>query len=332
MSHATPRHFSVIGAGAFGTALAINLRRNGHAVTLWAHHAPLADAINKDHENARHLPGIALDPVLRATNTIQDLRGTDCYLFVCPAQHIRELAQQLATADDIATPALIGSKGIERGTGLLPHQVLKEVWPQSTIGLLSGPSFAAEIARGLPTAITLAAPAALANDLAQALATPTFRPYVSDDVTGAALGGALKNVIAIACGIVVGRKLGDNARAALITRGLSEMIRLGQKLGARADTLMGLSGLGDLVLTCSSPQSRNMSLGIALGEGQKLSDILASRNSVTEGVHTAEAAHMLARKTGVDMPVVEAVCGILQNQMAIDEAIHALLSRPLRTE
>ncbi|MBV8061484.1 MAG: NAD(P)-dependent glycerol-3-phosphate dehydrogenase [Alphaproteobacteria bacterium] len=332
MNNPTPRHFGIIGAGAFGTALAANLRRNGHRVTVWAHHTPLVDIINTRHENTRHLPGIALDAGIQATGIIGDLYGADCYLFACPAQHMRELARQLAPAGDVTAPVIIASKGIERGTGLLPHQTLQEVWPQSAIAILSGPSFAAEMARGLPTAITLAANQAVAQDLAPALATRTFRPYVTDDVTGAALGGALKNVIAIACGIVAGRKLGDNARAALITRGLSEMIRLGQKIGARADTLMGLSGMGDLVLTCSSPQSRNMSLGIALGEGQKLADILAARNSVTEGVHTAEAAQTLARKSGVDMPVVEAVCGILQGTLAIDEAINGLLARPLKSE
>jgi glycerol-3-phosphate dehydrogenase (NAD(P)+) len=326
------QHFGIVGAGAWGTALAAALRRAGRDVTLWAHEAEDAEGINRRHENSRYLPGIALDPAIKAAHDPEALAAADALLLATPAQRLREVARLFAAICRNA-PVLIAAKGIELGTLKLMSDIVEEEMPKRGIAVLSGPSFAAEVARGLPTALTLAARNEnVGEKLAEALASPALRPYFTNDVVGAQLGGAVKNVLAIACGIVAGRKLGDNARAALITRGLAEMMRLGAASGARAETLMGLSGLGDLVLTCSSPQSRNMSLGIALGEGQALDAILAAQRGVAEGVPTASAAWALAQKRGIDMPIVEAADAVLNGKATIDQTIAALLSRPLKAE
>jgi len=326
-------HFGIIGAGAWGTALAATLRRAGRDVTIWAHNPDLAASINADHENKKHLAGIAIDPAIKATHDFAAFAKVDVLLFATPAQRLRGIAESIAPHIGHTTPILITSKGIELGTTKMMSDVVAEALPQRPLAILSGPCFAAEVARGLPTALTLAVKdKKLGQQLAEAIATPSFRPYLTDDVVGAELGGAIKNVLAIACGIVTGKNFGDNARAALITRGLAEMIRLGTALGGRAETLMGLSGLGDLVLTCSSPQSRNMSLGIALGQGQSLQAILASRTSVAEGVSTAAAATALATARQVDMPIVVAVDAVLNRQATLDKTITDLLSRPLKAE
>jgi glycerol-3-phosphate dehydrogenase (NAD(P)+) len=323
----------IIGGGAWGTALGLVALRAGRDALLWAREADVVAAINGRHENSLFLPGVALDPRLGATAELAEAADRDLLLLATPAQHLRASASALAPHLKSGTPVVICAKGIEEHSGALLSDVVAEALPQAQVALLSGPTFAAEVARGLPTAITLAASdAALGQRVVQCLGSRAFRPYYTDDVAGAQIGGAIKNVIAIACGIVLGRKLGDNARAALITRGLAEMARLALAKGGRAETLMGLSGLGDLTLTCTSLQSRNCSLGAALGEGKRLADILAARRSVAEGVTSAAAAAELAQRLGIEMPIVAAVDAILHHGAAIDAAIEALLSRPFRHE
>jgi glycerol-3-phosphate dehydrogenase (NAD(P)+) len=324
----------IIGGGAWGTALALTARRAGRAVTLWAREAEVVAAINRDHENPLFLPGVPLDPAIRATAAIDEVAaGADLVLLVAPAQHLRDAAASLAPHLPAGAPVVICAKGIEESSGALLSEAVADALPAAPLAVLSGPTFAGEVARGLPTAVTLAtADAALGERLIAALGTRSFRPYLSDDVIGAEIGGAVKNVLAIACGIVTGKRLGDNARAALITRGLAEMARLALAKGGRPETLMGLSGLGDLVLTCTSLQSRNQSLGVALGEGRALAAILAERRSVAEGVTSAAAAAALAGRLGVDMPITAAVDAILHHGAAIDQAIAALLARPFKHE
>ncbi|HKX08759.1 MAG TPA: NAD(P)H-dependent glycerol-3-phosphate dehydrogenase [Stellaceae bacterium] len=323
----------IIGGGAWGTALGLIALRASREPVLWARETEVVAAINGGHENTLFLPGITLDPRLKATSDIADAAARDMLLLAAPAQHLRAIAGMLAPHLKPGTPVVICAKGIEEHTGALLSEVIAQALPEAPVALLSGPTFAAEVAAGHPTAITLAASdAALGQRLVQALGSRAFRPYYTDDVAGAQIGGAIKNVIAIACGIVLGRGLGDNARAALITRGLAEMARLALAKGGRAETLMGLSGLGDLTLTCTSLQSRNCSLGAALGDGKRLADILAARRSVAEGVTSAAAAAALAQRLGIDMPIVAAIDAILHHGAAIDAAIEALLSRPFRNE
>lgn len=343
---ATYQSFGIIGGGAWGTALAMALLRAGREVRLWAREADVVTAINQQQCNTLFLPQINLDPRLRATTELADLQICDVWLLVTPVQHTRAICKQLALLETPPHPSplpqkgarenqpiIICAKGIEQQSLALPSDLVMAELPQHPVAILSGPTFAAEVAEDHPTALTLAcADTALATQLATAISSPKFRPYVSDDVVGAQIGGAIKNVLAIACGIVTGYGLGDNTRAALITRGLAELMRLGTALGARPETLMGLSGLGDLVLTCSSTQSRNMSLGYALGQGKSLADILDSRASVAEGVTTAAAAVALAKKHQVDMPLVQAVDQILNHQAVVADVIAALLNRPLKAE
>jgi glycerol-3-phosphate dehydrogenase (NAD(P)+) len=328
------QRIGIIGGGAWGTALALTARRAGRTVVLWAREAEVAAAINRDHVNALFLPGVPLDEDIRATTDIAEVaRDAEALLLVPPAQHLRVLATALAAQLRPGVPVAICAKGIEEASGALLSEAAAACLPQTPLAVLSGPTFAGEVARGLPTAVTLACTdAALGRRLIAALGTRSFRPYLADDVVGAQIGGAVKNVLAIACGIVMGRGLGDNARAALVTRGLAEMVRLALAKGGRPETLMGLSGLGDLVLTCTGLQSRNHSLGVALGEGRALADILAERRSVAEGVTSAAAAAALARTLGVDMPITAAVDAILHRGAAIDEAIQGLLARPFRSE
>jgi glycerol-3-phosphate dehydrogenase (NAD(P)+) len=322
---------AVIGGGAWGTALAQTAHRAGRAVTLWAREAEVVAAINRDHVNPLFLPGVALDPDIRCVSDLAEAAsGGDAVLLAVPAQHLRAVSAALAPSK---IPIVICAKGIEEKTGALLSEIVAAAMPGVPLAVLSGPTFAAEVARGLPTAVTLAtADAALGRRLTEALGTRSFRPYLADDVAGVEVGGAVKNVLAIACGIVEGRQLGDNARAALITRGLAEMVRLALAKGGRAETLMGLSGLGDLVLTCTGAQSRNYSLGVALGQGRTLAAILAERRSVAEGVTSAAATVALARRLKVDMPIAAAVDAILHRGAAIDEAIAALLARPFKSE
>ncbi|CDO59640.1 Glycerol-3-phosphate dehydrogenase [NAD(P)+] (EC 1.1.1.94) [Candidatus Phaeomarinobacter ectocarpi] len=323
----------IIGAGAWGTALASIAARAGRDVTLWAYEPEVADAINTRHENSVYLPGIALDENIRATTDHEAVAKADVVLLVCPAQTLRSVTTQLADRIRPGTPVAICAKGIEQSTGKLMTQVLEETTPHAIPAVLSGPSFAADVARGLPTAVTLAcADEDVGTALVDAIGIQTFRPYQAADLVGAEIGGSVKNVLAIACGIVEGKKLGASAAAALTARGFAELTRLGVALGARAETLGGLSGLGDLILTCGSLQSRNMSLGAALGEGRPLAEILGERVSVAEGVATAPAVVALARKHGVEMPICEAVASVVTGTATVDDAITALLSRPFRRE
>lgn len=324
----------VIGAGAWGTALAMTALRAGRDVTLWAREPAVAQAITETHANPDYLPGIPLDPRLHAsTEPLAALRA-DAILLVVPAQHLRATCATLAGDWPEGVPAVICAKGIERDSGALMSEVVAEELPAGTpVAVLSGPTFAAEVARGQPTAVTIAcADVALAERLVAALGTRTFRPYSSPDVTGAEVGGAVKNVLAIACGIVDGRGLGDNARAALITRGLTEITRLGVARGGLAETFMGLSGMGDLILTATSMQSRNFSLGHALGQGRSLGEILGGRKAVTEGVFTASAVCALAARLDVDMPLCGAVNALLNQGADLDRVIDGLLTRPFRAE
>jgi len=324
----------IIGGGAWGTALAIVAARNGHNVLLWARETETVAAINNHRENKIFLPGIALDPRIRATGRFADLASCGIILLVAPAQHTRAVCRQLASAlGSRKALIIVCAKGIEQETLTLPGEIVASELRDHPLAVLSGPSFAAEVARGLPTALTFATRnSSQCEPALHALSGKSFRLYLSDDVTGAQIGGAVKNVLAVACGVVAGRNMGDNARAALITRGLAEMTRLGVALGGRAETLMGLSGLGDLALTCSSMQSRNMSLGAELGQGKKLADILGARAGVTEGVATAAAALALAKKHNVEMPITEAVDAILNKGAVIESTIDSLLGRPLKTE
>jgi glycerol-3-phosphate dehydrogenase (NAD(P)+) len=320
----------VIGGGAWGTALAQVAATGGRDTLLWAREQEVVESINDRHRNSLFLSGVSLDPAIRATSNLNALQGCDAWLVVTPAQHMRAVLQQ---AGDCGRPLVLCSKGIEERTGQLLHKVAQEVCPSAEIAVLSGPTFAHEVANGLPTAVTLAAAdVSLAERLRDRIAVPAFRVYLSDDVAGAEVGGAVKNVLAIACGVVEGKGLGQNARAALIGRGFAEMTRFGVALGAQRETLAGLSGLGDLVLTCSSTSSRNFSLGLGIGRGQPAAELLADRRTVAEGAFTAPVLARLARERGIDMPIVEAVDALIQGRATVDEVLGALLSRPPRSE
>jgi glycerol-3-phosphate dehydrogenase (NAD(P)+) len=320
----------VIGGGAWGTALAQVAAAEGEEVGLWAREPEVVEAVNQAHENSLFLKGVKLAETIRATGDLADLGGCEAFLIVVPAQYLRVI---LAGFDVGGRPLLLCAKGIEDGTGLLMHEVAREVQPDAPIAVLSGPTFAHEVAAGLPTAITLAVEdQALGERLVARIARPHFRPYLSDDVAGAEIGGAVKNVLAIACGVVEGRRLGQNAHAALISRGFAEMTRFGLAKGARAETLAGLAGLGDLVLTCSSTASRNFSLGKGIGEGARPADLLADRRTVAEGASTAPVLKRTAAALGVDMPIVAAVCALLAEEASVEEVVGRLLARPLRPE
>ncbi|MEE4204805.1 MAG: NAD(P)H-dependent glycerol-3-phosphate dehydrogenase [Erythrobacter sp.] len=321
---------AVIGAGAWGTALAQLLARDGREVLIWAYEAEVVAAINETHSNPMFLASVELSTTIRATGDLGELAGIPIVLAVTPAQVLGKVLSGLAEAP---RDLVLCSKGIEAGTGRLMNDVAREACPASEIAVLSGPTFAHEVAAGLPTAITLACSGGEAqwDRLMPAIARPAFRPYYSDDVTGAEIGGAIKNVLAIACGLVDGLELGQNARAALIARGYAEMLRFGEALGARPETLAGLCGLGDLVLTCSSTSSRNFSLGMALGQGQRAADLLADRTTVAEGAFTAPVLAALAEERGIAMPIVAAVNAILEGEPP-REVVAALLARPLKSE
>ncbi len=327
------QHIGVLGAGAWGTALAQIVAHQGHRTTLWAREAEAVAAINARHENTLFLPDVTLDPRIRATTAMADLAAADAVLLVAPAQYLRATTKELNLALGARRPPVVlCAKGIEAG-GALMTEVVAATLPGCPPAVLSGPTFASEVARGLPTAVNLAcADPTLGAALVQALGSPLFRPYLADDLIGAEVGGAVKNVLAIACGIVMGRKLGDNTRAALITRGLAEIVRLATALGGKAETCMGLSGLGDLTLTCSGPQSRNLSLGIALGEGKSLDQAQGGKRSIAEGVASAEAVLHRARREGVEMPIVAAVDAVLNRGSDVATEIRGLLARPFREE
>ena len=317
---------AVIGAGAWGTALAAVAARAGREVVLYARNPESAAAIGATRSNPK-LPGVRLDPLVGVTGDIAVAARADIILIATPAQHLRAAVTALAPYLAKATPVIATAKGIERGTHKFMTEVIAEAAPGAKPAILSGPSFAEDVARGFPTAVTLAAKdESLASALVRALGSATFRPYHTTDVRGVEIGGAAKNVLAIAAGIVVGRKLGASAQAALTTRGFSELVRLGRACGARGETMAGLSGLGDLILTCSSPQSRNLALGIALGRGEPRPGGLA------EGEFTAPVLIELAASQDVDMPVSNAVAAILGGAVTVDEAIERLLTRPFKAE
>ena len=321
---------AVIGGGAWGTALAQVVATGGRDTLLWAREPEVVDAVNSSHENPVFLAGQKLDPAIRATGDLAELGGADAWLVVTPAQH---MAGVLEAAPDCGKPMILCSKGIDERSGRLLHDVARDACPGAQVAVLSGPSFADEVAAGRPTAVTLAAEdGALGEALRQRIALPNFRIYLSDDVIGAEIGGAVKNVLAIACGVVAGKGLGENARAALIARGFAEMTRFGVDCGARRETLAGLSGLGDLVLTCSSTSSRNFSLGKGIGEGRSPAELLADRRTVAEGAFTAPVLARLATERGVDMPIVAAVDGLLAGRFSVDQLLEQLLARPPRAE
>lgn len=322
-------HIGVVGGGAWGTALACLARRANRRVTLWSRDPAISTTITQRRTNPVYLPGLELEAGIEAAFDIASLGFCDAILLVCPAQAVRVVAKKLPGE----SPIVICAKGIEAASGLLMPEVLAEVLPGRPIAMLSGPSFAEEAVQGLPTAVSIAtADVDLGRDLAAALAAGAFRPYWTDDVMGVALGGAIKNVLAIAAGIVEGRGLGHNAAAALITRGFAEMARLGLAMGASLETLTGLSGLGDLVLTCQGPLSRNRALGAALGKGTPLARHMDGRRQIVEGEATAPAVLARAARHGIEMPICAAVDAILHHGADLDDAIRALLARPLRRE
>ena len=323
----------VIGAGAWGTALAQVAGAAGLDVLLQAREPDVVESIRERRINEAFLPGVVLDDHISVTTELSDLADCDLILAVPPAQHMRSTLTAFAPFHRAGVPVILCSKGVERGSLKLMTDVLAETLPAAPAAVLSGPSFAGEVARGLPSAVTLAcADEALGEELMLTLSAPGFRPYLATDLIGAEVGGAIKNVLAIACGMSEGKGLGRSAHAAIITRGFAEMTRLGVALGGQAETVAGLCGLGDLVLTCSSPQSRNMSLGLALGQGQTVEQALAGKRSVAEGYESAPAVRELAAKMGVDMPISLAVADLLSGQTTVDQVIDNLLSRPLRAE
>jgi len=320
---------AVIGGGAWGSALALTCARAGRTVSLWEHDAANAESLAKKRESL-FLPGVRIDDSISIAANLADAARAQAILFVVPAQAVRSAATALSPLLTARTPVIVCAKGIERGTKKFMTEVIAECTPNAEPAILSGPSFAIDVARGMPTAVTLAAhDGKLAAELAQAIGSASFRPYHSADVRGVEIGGAAKNVLAIAAGVVAGRGLGASAAAALTTRGFAELARFGKAYGAKAETMMGLSGLGDLLLTCSSPQSRNFSFGVDLGRGQKPREI---HGGLAEGVFTAPVLLEMARDQGVEMPISAAVAALLEEKLNVGEAIESLLTRPLRAE
>lgn len=322
----------VIGAGAWGTALAQTYAASGHDVTLWTRQESQAMLMNQTRENALHLPGISLDQRLTITHDLEQTAAAGIILNVTPAQHLRENLRSLAPLFTAPKPIVICAKGIETISHKLMSEILAEEIPLARPAILTGPNFAADIARGLPSASTLAADEATGKLLQDSLVAKNLRLYLTPDLIGAQVAGAIKNVIAIACGICEGLKLGESARAALVTRGLAEIARLTTTLGGERETLMGQCGMGDLMLTCSSMKSRNFSLGTELASGKTLEDILACRTGVTEGVATAKAALLLAKDKGIDMPIVSIINACLYENLSVLQAVTELLNRPSKYE
>jgi glycerol-3-phosphate dehydrogenase (NAD(P)+) len=322
-------HIAVLGAGAWGTALALACARAGRSITLWEHDPANAERLKKQRKS-HFLPGIPLDDRIAIASDLAEAARATAILLVVPAQAVRAVMQALAPVLAERTPVIVCAKGIERGSKKFMTEVIAECAPKASPAILSGPSFAADVARGLPTAVTLAAAdGTLAAALAQAVGSATLRPYHSSDVRGVEIGGAAKNVLAIAAGVVMGRGLGASALAALTTRGFAELVRFGRAYGAKAETMMGLSGLGDLLLTCSSPQSRNFTFGIKLGRGEKPDSIHAG---LAEGVFTAPVLLEMARDRAVDMPISAAVAALLTGKVTVDAVIESLLTRPFKAE
>ncbi len=322
---------AVLGAGAWGTALALAAIHAGRDVILWAREADVVESIRTARSN-RFLPGVSLPPSLKVTGDLAEAANADAALVVVPAQVLGKFAATLAPHVKAGMPLAICAKGIEQPVGRLLHEVLAAAIPGAEVAMLSGPSFARDVAKGLPTAVTIAGKAEIAARLQASLSSLTFRPYASDDVAGVALGGAAKNVYAIACGVVEGMGLGENARAALLARSFAELARLGEALGARRETLMGLSGLGDLVLTATSMSSRNFSAGVELGRGGKPASLSTPEHPLAEGVATAPALVARAHALGVELPVAEAMADLLAGKLPLGEAVTRLMSRKLKTE
>jgi glycerol-3-phosphate dehydrogenase (NAD(P)+) len=324
-------HIAVIGAGAWGTALALTCARAGRKVSLWEHDAANAAQLTQKRESL-YLPGARLDDGIAVVGDLAEAARADALLLVVPAQHVRSVATALRPLVAKGTPLIVCAKGFERGTRKFMSDVIAECAPDAVPAVLSGPSFARDVALGMPTAVTLAAgDGNLAAELAQAVNSPTLRPYHSSDLRGVEVGGAVKNVLAIAAGIVSGRGLGYSATAALTTRGFAELVRFGRACGGKTETMMGLSGLGDLILTCTSPQSRNFSFGLNLGQGEKSSDIHRT-TGLAEGTFTAPVLLEMARERGVDMPISSAVAAVIAEKLSVDAAIESLLARPLKAE
>jgi glycerol-3-phosphate dehydrogenase (NAD(P)+) len=324
-------HIAVIGAGAWGTALALTCARAGRQVSLWEHDAANAAQLAQKRESL-YLPGVRLDDGIAVVRDLAETARADALLLVVPAQHVRSVASVLKPLLAAATPLIVCAKGIERGTKKFMSEVIAECAPDTVPAILSGPSFARDVALGMPTAVTLAASDGnLAADLAQAVSSATFRPYHSSDLRGVEIGGAAKNVLAIAAGIVSGHGLGYSATAALTTRGFAELVRFGRACGGRPETMMGLSGLGDLILTCTSPQSRNFTFGMKLGRGEKVEDIRRT-TGLAEGTFTAPVLLEMARDRAVDMPISTAVAAVIAEKLSVDAAIESLLARPLKAE
>lgn len=327
------KEISIIGSGAWGTALAQVAAQNHDNVNLWARRPELAAIINERHENTENLPGIALSPSISATSDLAQAAQAEILFLVTPAQSLRATLNDIAQSVRHAPALVLCSKGIELETGLLMSDLARETMPKSPVFILSGPNFAREIALGQPAATTLAGTDnALAAKIQKKISSPRFRPYLSEDITGVQIAGALKNVTAIAGGIAQGLGFGESTRASLITRGMAEIVRLGRAMGAQPQTFLGLSGMGDLMLTCSSVQSRNFSLGLALGRGEKLEELKQKSRAVTEGVHTAAAALSLAARHTIEMPVARAVYQCLHEGRRLDDAIKEMLNRPVGEE
>ena len=326
----TIQRIAVLGGGAWGTALALTCARAGRNVTLWEYEPGNAASLEEKRES-RFLPGVRIDNEIKVTRDLGDTANSDAILVVVPAQAVRSVVTSLASLVATHTPLIVCAKGIEHGTHKFMTEIIAECAPAAVPAILSGPSFAADVARGMPTAVTVAASdGKIALDLAHALSAGTFRPYHSTDVRGVELGGATKNVLAIAAGIVTGKGLGASASAALTTRGFAELVRFGKACGARTETMMGLSGLGDLILTCGTPQSRNFSCGVALGKGEKPDT--AAHGKLAEGIFTAPVLLEMAREKNVEMPISVAVAAVLSGKLSVDEAIESLLTRPLKSE
>jgi glycerol-3-phosphate dehydrogenase (NAD(P)+) len=326
----TIQHIAVLGGGAWGTALALTSARAGRDVTLWEYESDNVASLEQRRES-RFLPGVRLDNKIKVTRDLGEAARSDAILVVVPAQAVRAVIVSLAKSNVERIPLIVCAKGIEHGTRKFMTEIIAECAPKAVPAILSGPSFAADVARGLPTAVTIATiDSTMAQALAQAMNSGTFRPYHSTDVRGVELGGATKNVLAIAAGIVTGRGLGASASAALATRGFAELVRFGKTFGARTETMMGLSGLGDLILTCSTPQSRNFSCGVALGKGEKVDT--AAYGKLAEGVFTAPVLLEMAREKNIDMPISAAVAAVLSGRMSVDKAIESLLARPIKSE
>ena len=326
----TLQRIAVLGGGAWGTALALTCARAGRDVTLWEFDAGNAEHLATRRES-RFLPGVRLEGNIKVTRALAEASRSDAILLVVPAQAMRSVIKSLAQTMAAGSPLIACAKGIEHGSHKFMTEIIAECAPNATPAILSGPSFAADVARGLPTAVTLAAAdGEIAQALAQAIASASFRPYHSTDVRGVEIGGATKNVLAIAAGIVTGRGLGASASAALTTRGFAELVRFGKAYGAKPETMTGLSGLGDLVLTCSSPQSRNFSFGVALGKGEKPDG--AAHGKLAEGAFTAPVLLEMAVEKNIEMPISAAVAALLAETLSVDEAIGSLLTRPIKSE